>query len=73
MVINFIQKGRVTSDELKQAPILRLPQKVNVKCNEGQIQELICCVQSAYKVKWFQDATVLPSSKYETSVGIPSM
>ncbi|KAM7395024.1 hypothetical protein PAMA_006664 [Pampus argenteus] len=60
-VMNFLQKGFVTSNNIKQAPILRLPSMVNVQCQLGQIQPLKCCVQSNYKVKWFQGTTVLQS------------
>ncbi|XP_044025382.1 adhesion G protein-coupled receptor F5-like isoform X20 [Siniperca chuatsi] len=59
-VINFFQEGVVTGNEIKQAPIVRLQSKVNVKCKEGQIQPLQCCVQSTYRVRWFRDETVLP-------------
>lgn len=67
-VMTFLQKGDVTRDEIKQAPIVRLRSKVNVKCTEGKIQPLTCCVQSSYEVKWFQGTTELSSSKYELTL-----
>lgn len=71
--MNFLQKGQITGNEIKQAPIVRLQSKINVKCKEGHIQELKCCVQSPYKTKWFQDTTVLSSGKYVMSVENSSM
>lgn len=63
--MNVHQKTQVTKNHIKQAPILQLQSKMNVKCEAGQIQELKCCVQSPYRVKWFQNSVVLSSSKYE--------
>ncbi|XP_042246628.1 uncharacterized protein LOC121882433 isoform X1 [Thunnus maccoyii] len=60
-VMDFLQKGDVT--KIKQAPVVRLQSKVNVQCKLGQIQPLQCCVQSDYKVKWFQGTTVLQSDE----------
>ncbi|XP_067427683.1 adhesion G protein-coupled receptor F5-like isoform X4 [Thunnus thynnus] len=60
-VMDFLQKGDVT--KIKQAPVVRLQSKVNVQCKLGQIQPLQCCVQSNYKVKWFQGTTVLQSDE----------
>ena len=65
-VINFIQDGNVTDGTIRKAPVVRLHSQVNVKCQEGLIQELYCCVQFPYKVSWVQDETFLPSSMYET-------
>lgn len=56
----------MTGGVIREAPVVRLHSRVNVKCQEDLIQELDCCVQSPYKVKWFQDETVLSSSTYET-------
>lgn len=67
-VLNFLQKGFVKRDAIKQAPVVRLQSKVNVKCKEGQKEQLQCCVQAPYKVKWFLDNTVLSSGNYEISV-----
>lgn len=69
--MEFLQEGVLTGNEIKQAPILRLQSKVNVKCEEGKIQKLQCCVQSSYKVKWFQNTTVLQFSKYELTLKTP--
>ncbi|XP_030260214.1 adhesion G protein-coupled receptor F5-like [Sparus aurata] len=64
-VLNFLQKGFVKRDAIKQAPVVRLQSKVNVKCKEGQKEQLQCCVQAPYKVKWFLDNTVLSSDVTE--------
>ncbi|XP_041814179.1 uncharacterized threonine-rich GPI-anchored glycoprotein PJ4664.02-like isoform X3 [Chelmon rostratus] len=61
-VMNFLQTRLVTGDNIKQAPIVRLQSKVNVKCKVGQIQQLQCCVQSSYRIKWFQGTTKLSSA-----------
>ncbi|XP_076611658.1 uncharacterized protein LOC143335878 isoform X13 [Chaetodon auriga] len=61
-VMNFLQKGLVTGDHVKQAPIVRLQSKVNVKCKEGQILQLQCCVQSSYRIQWFEGTAVLLST-----------
>ncbi|XP_027140127.1 uncharacterized protein adgrf8 [Larimichthys crocea] len=53
------QNGRVTGNIIKQAPNVQLQNNVNVKCVEEKIQQLQCCVQSPYKVKWFQNTAVL--------------
>ncbi len=70
-VMNFFQKGTVTGDEIRQAPIVRLQSKVNVKCEEGKIQPLKCCVQSSYGVQWFRGTALLSSSKYELTLKTP--
>ncbi|KAM8726509.1 adhesion G-protein coupled receptor F1-like [Acanthopagrus schlegelii] len=64
-VMNFLQKGFVKRVAIKQAPIVRLQSKVNVKCKEGQKEQLQCCVQAPYKVKWFLANTVLSSDVTE--------
>lgn len=61
--MNVHYSGWVTASEIKQAPNVRLQSKINVKCKERQTEELNCCVQSPYKVKWFRDTTELLSSK----------
>lgn len=66
-VMNFLQKGFVKRVAIKQAPIVRLQSKVNVKCKEGHKEQLQCCVQAPYKVKWFLANTVLSSGNYEIS------
>lgn len=58
------QNGRVTGNIIKQAPNVQLQNNVNVKCVEEKIQQLQCCVQSPYKVKWFQNTAVLLTGKY---------
>ncbi|KAI3364052.1 hypothetical protein L3Q82_010882 [Scortum barcoo] len=61
-VMDFIQKGNATTDNIKQAPIVRLQHIVNVKCEDGKMQSLECCVQSSYKVKWFRGTEALSFS-----------
>uniref|UniRef100_UPI003AAD8E89 adhesion G-protein coupled receptor F1 n=1 Tax=Centroberyx gerrardi TaxID=166262 RepID=UPI003AAD8E89 len=60
-VINFLQKGDLKRDTIEQAPIVRVQNEVNVQCTEGKIQQLQCCVQSAYEVRWFQGSDDLTS------------
>lgn len=61
--MNVHYSNNIPASAIKQAPNVRLQSKINVKCKEGQTEELNCCVRSSYKVKWFRDTTVLPSSK----------
>lgn len=72
-VIDFIQEGHVTGGVIREAPVVRLHSRVNVKCQGGQIQKLDCCVQFPYKVKWFQDETLLPSSTCKTKAEVASV
>lgn len=72
-IIDFIQVGRVTNSIIREAPVVRLQSRVNADCQERQFQELQCCVQLPYEVKWFQDETILPSSMYETSFDTSSI
>ncbi|XP_037607402.1 uncharacterized protein adgrf8 isoform X2 [Sebastes umbrosus] len=62
-VITFNQKRDVTN-EIKPAPIIRLKEQVNIKClgTEGKTELLKCCVQSPYKVKWFNGSKELPTA-----------
>ncbi|XP_060908739.1 adhesion G protein-coupled receptor F5-like [Labrus mixtus] len=67
--MDFHQKGLLTGDEIKPAPVLRLQSKVNIKCKDGLIQSLRCCVQSSFRINWFHATTVLssdPSVNWET-------
>nr|XP_057946428.1 uncharacterized protein LOC131140210 isoform X2 [Doryrhamphus excisus] len=61
-VLNFVQKGQ---PNIIQAPNIRLPSQLNVKCTDGLTVPIQCCVQSDYVVRWFLDTTVLTS---ETSL-----
>lgn len=63
--LNFLQRAVVTAGNIIPAPVVRLKRRVNVKCEEGLIQPLQCCVQAGYKVKWFQGTNVIPSGEYE--------
>lgn len=65
-VNDFLQDGQVTNSVIREAPVVRLQGRINAVCQERQFQELQCCVQLPYKVRWFQDATILPSSTFET-------
>lgn len=40
---------------------MRLQSELNVKCIDGRIQPLLCCVQKSYTVKWFQGSDPLVS------------
>ncbi|XP_047184732.1 uncharacterized protein LOC118290626 isoform X4 [Scophthalmus maximus] len=59
--MNFNQEGFVTETQIIQAPVVRLQGEVNVRCQNGQIQPLKCCVQRPYTVKWFQGIVPLNS------------
>ncbi|XP_051909288.1 adhesion G protein-coupled receptor F5-like [Hippocampus zosterae] len=59
--VTFVQVGHAT--KIRQAPNVRVPGKVNVKCSDGATQPLQCCVQSDYVVRWFLDAGVLDSEE----------
>lgn len=61
--ININQEGFVTETQIIQAPVVRLQGEVNVRCQNGQIQPLKCCVQRPYTVKWFQGIVPLNSGK----------
>lgn len=62
-LINFQQSVQLARNAIRQAPNVRLQNEMNVKCEDGQTQELDCCVQSSYRVTWYQDANVLPASE----------
>ncbi|XP_054617570.1 uncharacterized protein LOC129172146 isoform X3 [Dunckerocampus dactyliophorus] len=57
-VMYFVQKGQAN---IIQAPNIRLPSKVNVKCSAGLTVPIQCCVQSNYVVRWFLGTTGLIS------------
>lgn len=61
--MDFVQQGTVRESNIRQAPIVRLQSELNVKCKSGLIKSLKCCVQSLYKVKWFDKDKVLNSGK----------
>ncbi|XP_057678917.1 adhesion G protein-coupled receptor F5-like isoform X2 [Corythoichthys intestinalis] len=58
-LLTFVQVGRASN--IRQAPNVRVPGKINVKCSEGGTQSLQCCVQRDYTVKWFQGSSTLNS------------
>nr|XP_061806807.1 adhesion G protein-coupled receptor F5-like [Nerophis lumbriciformis] len=55
-LLTFVQVGRASN--IRQAPNVRVPGKINVKCSEGGTQSLQCCVQRDYTVKWFQGSNI---------------
>ncbi|KAM9778689.1 uncharacterized protein ACBT44_000394 isoform 2-T2 [Syngnathus typhle] len=57
--VTFVQNGRAIN--IRQAPNVRVPSKVNLKCTEGRTQRLKCCVQSNFIVRWFLGSRVLES------------
>nr|XP_049612715.1 uncharacterized protein LOC125990076 isoform X34 [Syngnathus scovelli] len=57
--LTFVQDGRAIN--IRQAPNVRVPSKLNVKCTEGRTQLLKCCVQSNFIVRWFLGGSVLES------------
>uniref|UniRef100_A0A8C6S378 Adhesion G protein-coupled receptor F5-like n=1 Tax=Neogobius melanostomus TaxID=47308 RepID=A0A8C6S378_9GOBI len=59
-VLNYIQKGSVTEENIKQAPNIRLSSTINAQC-DGTSITLTCCVQSVYQVTWFLDGSALPT------------
>lgn len=63
--MNYQQRVQLPENAIQQAPNVRLNDEINVKCEDGQTQELECCVQSAFQVSWFQGTTLLPASKSE--------
>lgn len=65
--MNYQQRVQLPENAIRQAPNVRLNDEINVKCEEGQTQELECCVQSAFRVSWFQGATLLLASKSENA------
>lgn len=60
-LINFQQSVSLPRGAIRQAPNVRLQNEMNVKCVDGQTQELECCVQSSYRVTWYQGTNVLPA------------
>lgn len=63
--MKFLQKGDVKEENIKQAPNIRLQSRINVECKTGTRQALKCCVQSNYRVSWFQGTTNLQSGENE--------
>lgn len=60
-LINFQQSVLLPSNAIQRAPNVRLKNEINVKCEDGQKEELKCCVQSSYRVTWYQGTNVLPA------------
>ncbi|XP_038162034.1 adhesion G protein-coupled receptor F5-like [Cyprinodon tularosa] len=58
---SFIQKRTVKNSEIRQAPNVRISQTRWVKCEENKNEKVTCCVQSPYKVKWYEGSTELSS------------
>ncbi|XP_034383954.1 adhesion G protein-coupled receptor F5-like isoform X2 [Cyclopterus lumpus] len=59
-IISFSQNGDVQTN-IKQAPIIRLQNKINVECKVGKKQSITCCVQLPYEIKWFRNSAELKS------------
>ncbi|XP_061667563.1 adhesion G protein-coupled receptor F5-like isoform X2 [Syngnathoides biaculeatus] len=57
--LTFVQMG--TAKEIKVAPNVRVPGKVNVQCADGETHPLQCCVQSNYDIQWFLGTSTLNS------------
>ncbi|KAM6915094.1 adhesion G protein-coupled receptor F5-like [Xenentodon cancila] len=55
----FYQKGHVLEANISPAPVVRVSNEINIKCEMKKIQLLECCVQATYKVKWFDGSTPL--------------
>lgn len=62
-LMNFLQSVKLPRNAIREAPNVRLRNEINVKCEDGQTQELECCVQSSYRLTWYQDTNVLPASE----------
>uniref|UniRef100_A0A3Q2FFE4 Adhesion G protein-coupled receptor F5-like n=1 Tax=Cyprinodon variegatus TaxID=28743 RepID=A0A3Q2FFE4_CYPVA len=65
---SFIQKRTVKNSEIRQAPNVRISQTRWVKCEENKNEKVTCCVQSPYKVKWYEGSTELSSVPEKDSV-----
>lgn len=61
--MNFQLSVEIPKNAIQQAPNLRLQREIHVRCEEGQTQDLECCVQPPYRVTWYQDADILTASK----------
>lgn len=62
-LMDIQHRVEIPKSAIKQAPNVRLQNEIHVKCEEGQTQNLECCVQSSYRVKWYQDTNILFASK----------
>lgn len=62
-LMNSQHRVQIPKTAFREAPNVRLQNEIHVKCEEGQTQNLDCCVQSPYQVKWYQDTNVLSASK----------
>ncbi|KAM9703396.1 uncharacterized protein ACNS7B_002127 [Menidia menidia] len=51
---SFYQEHIVTGKNIKSAPVVRVQDEVNVQCQTNKIK-ITCCVQSPFKVEWFDD------------------
>ncbi|XP_027895953.1 adhesion G protein-coupled receptor F5-like [Xiphophorus couchianus] len=59
--ITFIQDRNVGTNEIRSAPNVRVQQTMLAKCQEGQKEPVVCCVQSPYTVRWYDGSTLLTS------------
>lgn len=61
--LDYRQKGVVNEANIRQAPVVQLQSELNVRCADGATQQLRCCVQRPFTVKWFRDGGQLNSGK----------
>lgn len=62
---NYVQRGTVPASSIQRAPIVRLQENINVRCNAGLSQPLKCCVQEPFRVDWVNgdELEVAPSTE----------
>ncbi|CAL9692194.1 unnamed protein product [Knipowitschia caucasica] len=65
-VLEYIQKRKVTDEDIRPAPNIRVDAEINAEC-DGSLLALTCCVQEPYKVKWYLGKTILNSVASETN------
>nr|CAG6022822.1 unnamed protein product [Menidia menidia]CAG6022852.1 unnamed protein product [Menidia menidia] len=61
---SFYQEHIVTRENIKSAPVVRVQDEVNVQCQTNKIK-ITCCVQSPFKVEWFDDKDQILSGKWK--------
>lgn len=62
-LLDFQYSVEIPRNAIQQAPNVRIQNEIHVKCEEGQTQDLECCVQSPYRVSWYQGTNILAASK----------
>lgn len=66
--MNVQHSVEIPRNAIHQAPNVRLQNEIHVKCEEGQTQDLECCVQSSYRVNWYQDTNILTASESRNAI-----